>query len=84
MSLTEQIESVQRLRQRFEYRAGPGFDAGMLVRRPQHEMGAVGLAVRRPERGAKRRGDGDASLGVEPVLVRAEELHHAPLFAFPA
>ena len=83
MSLTEQIESVQRLGQRFEFGARPGLDAGMLVRWPQHKMRAVG-GVAAPERGAERRRYRDASLGVEPVLVRAEELHHAPLIAFPA
>ena len=40
--------------------------------------------VARLEHGTERRGDGDTSLGIEPVLVRAQELHHGPLKAFPA
>jgi hypothetical protein len=78
VSLTEYIESVQWFGQRLEFRTGPGFDARVLVGRPQHEVSAVRV-VERPERGAEWRRDGYAPLGVEPVLVRAEKLHHASL-----
>ena len=79
MSLTEQIESVQWLRQRLELGARPSLDAAMLMRRPQHKMRSVRRTLTRSQRGSKRRGNGNAPLGVQPVLVGAEEARHSPL-----
>src|SRR5579872_2228731 len=57
----------------------------MLMRRAQHQMGAVAIGVAAGfQRGAKWCGDRDATLGVQPVLVGAQEMGHAVSTAFPA
>src|ERR1700733_14814416 len=83
MSLTEQIESVQWLGQRFEFGARPRLDAFVLMRRTQHEVRTIGFATGSKRR-AKRRRNGYATLGVQPVLVGAEEIGHPSCRASPA
>ncbi len=82
MSLTEDIELVQRPGQLFKGRIGPRFDTLMLMRRTQHEMRTIGF-VRRSKLGTEWRGYGYAAFGVQSVLMRAEELSHPPPVAFP-
>jgi len=52
VSLTEQIESVQWLGQRFKFTARPRFDAAMLMRWSQHEVRSV-VVIARAKRGPK-------------------------------
>src|SRR6185437_16035182 len=67
----------QRFRERIKFGCGPGFDAVMLMRWAQHELrGAAICLTACLECSAKWRGDGDAALGVQPVLVGAEEIGH--------
>ena len=52
VSLTEQIESVQWLGQRFKFTARPRFDAAMLMRWSQHEVRSV-VVIAGAKRGTK-------------------------------
>jgi hypothetical protein len=52
VSLTEQIESVQWLGQRFKFTAWPRFDAAMLMRWSQHEVRSV-VVIAGAKRGTK-------------------------------
>jgi hypothetical protein len=53
------------------------------MRRAQHEVSAIGFAAGSKRR-AKRRRNGYATLGVQPVLVGAEEIGHPSCWASPA
>ncbi len=88
MFFAEQIELFEWCTEGVKLRGRPCFDAGMLVRRAQHQGDGEAVAVRGgvmvlTQRGAKGRRDGDAALGVQPVLVGAQELGHptGPPFA---
>jgi len=81
VSLTEQIESVQWLGQRFEFTGRPRLNAAMLMRWPQHEMRSV-VVIARTKCGTEWCRDRDAALGVQPILVGAKKARHPYLVPF--
>ncbi len=90
MLLAEDVEPLERRGQLLEDAVGPSLDAGVGMGRPEHDLAAAiaiaprVVAVEGPERGAKRRRDGNPPLRVQPVLVSAQELGHPPrLSPFP-
>jgi len=87
LRVAEYVQAVERRSKGVEDGGGPCLDAGVLVRWPQHQCRsplAVAVAVRqRAQCRAERSRDGDAALGVQLILVGAQEMGHPARPALP-